>query len=90
MVLDAAAAKTPADASADIKAEVHAAWQVDLAGSERASRTHAQGTTFEEGRLINASLTALGKVVQALATSSSSSTQHVPFRLDASWRSRTL
>ena len=58
--------------------------QVDLAGSERAARTNAQGTTFEEGKLINASLTALGKVVNALATSRSGSGQHVPYRL-ATW-----
>ena len=52
--------------------------QVDLAGSERAARTNAQGTTFEEGKQINASLTALGKVVNALATGKNG--QHIPYR----------
>lgn len=45
---------------------------VDLAGSERASRAHAASysslsSVAAEGRAINASLTALGKVVAALA-----------------------
>lgn len=68
---------------------------VDLAGSERASRANATGTVAAEGRAINASLTALGKVVAALAEegaaaslssiSSSSaayapSNNHIPYR----------
>lgn len=40
---------------------------VDLAGSERTSRAQATGSVASEGRAIKASLTALGKVVAALA-----------------------
>jgi hypothetical protein len=60
---------------------------VDLAGSERASRANAKGTVAAEGRAINASLTALGKVVAALAeeaASSSSSSTSSSSRLSSS------
>ena len=50
---------------------------VDLAGSERQDRTLAEGLTFEEGRLINKSLSALGNVVSALADGQGG---HVPYR----------
>ena len=40
---------------------------VDLAGSERASSTGATGQRLKEGAGINQSLTALGKVISALA-----------------------
>jgi hypothetical protein len=43
---------------------------VDLAGSERAKRTLATGKRLAEGGKINASLTALGKVIQALVQQS--------------------
>ena len=43
---------------------------VDLAGSERASRTGATGELLKEGSSINKSLSALGKVVHALAEAS--------------------
>ena len=46
---------------------------VDLAGSERASRAQTTGSVAAEGRAINASLTALGKVVAALAEEGSGS-----------------
>jgi len=39
---------------------------VDLAGSERVCRSHCVGETLEEAKKINASLTALGKVIDAL------------------------
>ena len=39
----------------------------DLAGSERVARSHAEGARLREANCINASLTALGRCVQALA-----------------------
>ncbi|EIE18687.1 P-loop containing nucleoside triphosphate hydrolase protein [Coccomyxa subellipsoidea C-169] len=50
---------------------------VDLAGSERQDRTGAEGVTFEEGKLINKSLSALGNVVNALTDGRSA---HIPYR----------
>ena len=47
------------------------------AGSERQDKTRAEGLTFEEGRLINKSLSALGNVVNALADNHSG---HIPYR----------
>ena len=47
------------------------------AGSERQDKTRAQGVTFEEGKLINKSLSALGNVVNALADNPSG---HIPYR----------
>ena len=49
---------------------------VDLAGSERVSKTNASGQTFEEGKKINLSLTALGSVIDAL----SSNRKHIPYK----------
>ena len=49
---------------------------VDLAGSEKVSKSGAQGLALEEAIKINSSLTALGKVIQAL----SSGADHVPYR----------
>lgn len=46
-------------------------------GSERQDRTGAEGLTFEEGKLINKSLSALGNVVNALTDGRS---VHVPYR----------
>ena len=40
---------------------------VDLAGSERVGKTNATGQTFDEGKKINLSLTALGSVIDALS-----------------------
>ncbi|XP_040578611.1 kinesin-like protein unc-104 isoform X3 [Lepeophtheirus salmonis] len=61
---------------------------VDLAGSERAESTGARGTRLKEGANINKSLTTLGKVISALAESSSNThsnrkkkkNEFIPFR----------
>ena len=47
------------------------------AGSERQDKTRAEGLTFDEGKLINKSLSALGNVVNALADNPSG---HIPYR----------
>jgi len=49
---------------------------VDLAGSERVSRSHSVGETLEEAKKINSSLTALGKVIDALVERRG----HIPYR----------
>ncbi|CAE7321793.1 kif5 [Symbiodinium necroappetens] len=49
---------------------------VDLAGSEKVSKNECVGETFEEAKKINWSLSALGKVIDALAEQRS----HVPYR----------
>lgn len=49
---------------------------VDLAGSEKLSKNESVGETFEEAKKINWSLSALGKVIDALAEQRS----HVPYR----------
>lgn len=49
---------------------------VDLAGSERLARSQSEGRRFQEAVVINSSLSALGKVVLALASDSA----HVPYR----------
>ena len=48
---------------------------VDLAGSERVGKTNATGQTFDEGKKINLSLTALGSVIDAL----SQNRKHIPY-----------
>jgi kinesin family protein 5 len=50
---------------------------VDLAGSECISKTGATGTTLEEAKMINKSLTMLGRVINALTDGKS---QYVPYR----------
>ena len=50
---------------------------VDLAGSEKISKTGAEGKVLEEAKKINTSLTALGKVINALSDGKST---HVPYR----------
>lgn len=52
-------------------------WWFWRAGSERQDRTGAEGVTFEEGKLINKSLSALGNVVNALTDGRSA---HIPYR----------
>lgn len=50
---------------------------VDLAGSEKVGKTGAEGSTLEEAKNINKSLSALGNVISALADGSKS---HIPYR----------
>ncbi|EFJ30471.1 hypothetical protein SELMODRAFT_3347, partial [Selaginella moellendorffii] len=50
-------------------------WLVDLGGSERFFKTQAQGQTLEEGKAINASLSALGDVISALQRKQ----PHIPY-----------
>lgn len=52
---------------------------VDLAGSERLAKSKAEGARFQEAVSINSSLTALGKVILALATDAKAG-GHVPYR----------
>ena len=49
---------------------------VDLAGSERVSRSMAAGSTLEEAKKINFSLSMLGKVINSLTKNST----HIPYR----------
>ena len=54
---------------------------VDLAGSERVRRTSSKGIRLDEAKHINASLSTLGTVIQALSQSPLSGVQkHIPFR----------
>ncbi|OAF67122.1 hypothetical protein A3Q56_05148 [Intoshia linei] len=50
---------------------------VDLAGSERQGKTHSEGDRLKEATKINLSLSALGNVISALV---SQSTTHIPYR----------
>lgn len=50
---------------------------VDLAGSERVLRTGAAGTTLDEAKSINQSLSALGNCIHALTTEGR---PHIPYR----------
>lgn len=50
---------------------------VDLAGSERVAKSEATGLLLKEANAINKSLSALGDVISAIASRTSS---HVPFR----------
>lgn len=50
---------------------------VDLAGSQKISKTGAEGKVLEEAKKINTSLTALGKVINALSDGKSA---HIPYR----------
>ena len=49
---------------------------IDLAGAERQDKTEATGTTFEEAKGINRSLTVLGQVVNQLT----SGAKHINYR----------
>jgi len=51
-------------------------WLVDLAGSEQVGKTGATGSTFNEARKINKSLSVLGNVIKALVEDAS----YVPYR----------
>lgn len=50
---------------------------IDLAGSEKIEKTGAVGETLEEAKMINKSLSALGKVIYALTDSKAN---HIPYR----------
>ena len=50
---------------------------VDLAGSEKISKTGATGHTLEEAKIINKSLTTLGRVINNLTDGKST---HIPYR----------
>ncbi len=50
---------------------------MDLAGSEKISKTGAEGRTLDEAQKINASLSALGNVINALTDGKSA---HIPYR----------
>ncbi|VEL31383.1 unnamed protein product [Protopolystoma xenopodis] len=43
---------------------------VDLAGSEKVSKTGAEGSTLDEAKMINKSLSTLGNVINALVEGS--------------------
>eukprot|EP00918_Siedleckia_nematoides_P037743 GHVU01081842.1.p1 GENE.GHVU01081842.1~~GHVU01081842.1.p1 ORF type:complete len:625 (+),score=148.66 GHVU01081842.1:1602-3476(+) len=61
----------------DLSQKVGKLYLVDLAGSEKLSKTGASGTTAEEGKLINKSLSALGNVINALTAKAG---VHIPYR----------
>ena len=50
---------------------------VDLAGSEKVGKTGAKGTTLDEAKGINKSLSTLGKVINSLTDGKS---KHIPYR----------
>jgi kinesin family protein 5 len=50
-----------------------------LAGSEKVEKTEATGTTLDEAKMINKSLSALGNVINAL-TESKGKNSFVPYR----------
>ena len=50
---------------------------VDLAGSEKISKTGATGLTLEEAKIINKTLTTLGRVINSLTDGKSA---HIPYR----------
>lgn len=49
---------------------------IDLAGSEKVRKSEVSGTSMEEAKKINLSLSALGKVICALSTAA----KHIPYR----------
>ncbi|KAH0784536.1 hypothetical protein KY290_004134 [Solanum tuberosum] len=53
---------------------------VDLAGSEKVEKTGAEGKILEEAKTINQSLTALGKVINAMTSSTPGKPIHIPYR----------
>jgi len=61
----------------DLSQKTGKLYLVDLAGSEKISKTGASGTTLEEAKTINRSLTSLGMVIYALTDKK---TQHIPYR----------
>ena len=53
---------------------------VDLAGSERVCKSNCEGLQLAEAKRINKSISALGNCIAALASASTGSPVHVPFR----------
>ncbi|KAK4339598.1 hypothetical protein RND71_041060 [Anisodus tanguticus] len=53
---------------------------VDLAGSEKVEKTGAEGKILEEAKTINQSLTVLGKVINAMTSSTPGKPTHIPYR----------
>lgn len=53
---------------------------VDLAGSERISKTQVEGSTLNEAKHINLSLTYLEQVIIALHERKQGNRQHIPYR----------
>ncbi|KAM3219035.1 kinesin-like protein KIN-1 isoform X7 [Capsicum chacoense] len=52
----------------------------DLAGSEKVEKTGAEGKILEEAKTINQSLTALGKVINAMTSCTPGKPTHIPYR----------
>lgn len=61
----------------DLSCKTGQLYLVDLAGSEKISKTGAAGQTLEEAKMINKSLTTLGKVIFALTDKKAT---HIPYR----------
>ena len=61
----------------------------DLAGSERVRRTTSTGIRLEEAKHINASLSALGNVINCLASSNINNQQFIPYRTSKLTRALT-
>jgi len=61
----------------DLSCKTGQLYLVDLAGSEKISKTGAAGQTLEEAKMINRSLTTLGKVITALTDKK---IKHIPYR----------
>jgi kinesin family protein 5 len=61
----------------DLSVKTGKLYLVDLAGSEKISKTGATGTTLDEAKMINKSLTTLGKVITALTDKKAT---HIPYR----------
>lgn len=61
----------------DMSAKTGKLYLVDLAGSEKIGKTGAEGKVLDEAKKINASLTALGKVINSLTDGKST---HIPYR----------
>lgn len=61
----------------DLSCKTGQLYLVDLAGSEKISKTGAAGQTLEEAKMINKSLTTLGKVINALTDKKAT---HIPYR----------
>lgn len=61
----------------DLSCKTGQLYLVDLAGSEKISKTGAAGQTLEEAKMINKSLTTLGKVIYSLTDKKAT---HIPYR----------